>query len=76
MILTIAALLAAAQQPPPEPKAEDRIVCRYEARTGTRFKTRVCHTRRELDAISESAQRKAHEMIDRPVIPLYNTPSG
>lgn len=75
MVLTIAALLAGAQQPPAPPRPEERIVCRYEARTGTRFKKRICHSQKELDALSESAQRKAHEMTDRPVIPLYN-PSG
>lgn len=75
MMLTVAALLIAAQEPPRAPKPEGRIVCRYEARTGTRFKTRVCHSQKELDALSDSAQRKAHEMVDRPIIPLYN-PSG
>lgn len=75
MFLTIAALLVGVQQPPSPPKPEERIVCRYEARTGTRFKTRICHSQKELDALSESAQRKAHEMVERPIIPLYN-PSG
>lgn len=72
MMLTIAAMLAAVQEPPKQPKPEDRLVCRYDARTGTRFKTRVCHTRGEWDAIAESAQRQAHEMADRPIIPLYD----
>jgi hypothetical protein len=69
MLLTIATLLAAAQEPPPP---EARLVCRYEERTGTRFKSHVCHTRAGWDAIAAAAQRNVHDMADRPAIPLYN----
>lgn len=70
MPLLIAALLAVVQEPPPPPKPADRIVCRREARTGTRFKSSICHTQAQWDEIAAAAQRNAHEMADRPVIPL------
>lgn len=67
-------LLLLAQDPAPKPSAEEvaanRVVCKYEAKTGTRFKKRICHTRAQWDEIAQSAQRKGHEMIDRPTLPL------
>lgn len=74
MSLLIAAMLAAVQEPAP-PAPADRIVCKYEARTGTRFKKHICHTRGEWERMAAAAQRDAHEMADRPRIPLDN-PSG
>lgn len=75
MSLLIAAMLAAAQEPAPPPTPAERVVCKYEARTGTRFKKHICHTRGEWEAMAAAAQRNAHEMADRPRIPLYD-PSG
>jgi hypothetical protein len=50
------------------PDSSDRMVCKSEIRTGTRFKTRNCKTWREWEAIREAHRRAAKEMIDRPVI--------
>ncbi|MES2443432.1 MAG: hypothetical protein V4574_11425 [Pseudomonadota bacterium] len=76
MTLLFAALLIAVQEPAPPPseaeRAAARIVCKRQAKTGTRFKRAICHTRAEWDAIAASAQRNAHEMADRPAIPLYD----
>ena len=78
-MLLIAALLVGVQEPAPPPTATERaaarVVCRHEARMGTRFKKHVCHTQSEWDTIATAAQRQAHEMADRPAIPLDN-PSG
>ncbi len=71
-MILIAALLAVAQQPPPAPKPGDRIVCHRQARTGTRFKSSVCHTQAQWEEIAAAAQRNAHEMADRPAVPLYD----
>ncbi len=50
-------------------KDEDRIVCKRQAPTGTRFAKKTCRSKKELDAIAESAKRTAREMIDRPSSP-------
>lgn len=72
MIVLIPALLAVAVAGTPVvpvvKKANDRLVCKSEARTGTRFTTRICKTKDEWEAISEQNIRDAHDMINRPVI--------
>jgi hypothetical protein len=47
---------------------ENKVVCRFEQNTGTRFQSRTCHTNREWDQMREQQLRAAHEMIDRAVI--------
>jgi len=47
---------------------ENKVVCRFEQNTGTRFQTRVCHTNQQWDKMREQQLRDAHEMIDRAVI--------
>src|SRR4051812_24370298 len=46
----------------------NKVVCRYEASTGSRFSSRVCHTNKEWNDIRENTLRAAHEFIDRPQI--------
>ncbi|WP_187107720.1 hypothetical protein [Sphingomonas xanthus] len=47
---------------------DNRLICKKEAPTGTRFGKRVCHTKAEWDQIRAQSQRDAKEMIDRPKI--------
>ena len=47
---------------------DNRVVCRFEQNTGSRFQTRTCHTNKEWDEMREQHMRAAHEMIDRPII--------
>lgn len=59
-----------APAPPIEAKAaaEDPVVCRHSARTGTRFSTKTCKRASEWARQREAEMRAAREMIDRPVI--------
>jgi hypothetical protein len=53
----------------PAPTADtDRLVCKYELKTGTRFKERSCKSFKEWEAQREQHRRAAHEMIDTPKI--------
>ena len=36
----------------------EELVCKNEAKLGTRFKTNVCSTQSELDAMAENARRE------------------
>ena len=47
---------------------ENRVVCRYEAPTGSRFLERMCQTNKEWDTMREANIRMAHEAIDSPKI--------
>jgi hypothetical protein len=47
---------------------ENKVVCRFEQNTGSRFQSRICHTNKEWNEIRENTLRAAHEMIDRPVV--------
>ena len=47
---------------------DNRVICKSEAKTGTRQKTRICMTRAQWDDIREQNQRDLKEMSDRPVI--------
>ena len=46
----------------------NKVVCRFEANTGSRLQTRICHTNKEWDEIREQNMRDAREMMDRPKI--------
>lgn len=45
----------------------DRVVCRREAATGTRFVKRICRTQREWDEITEKSQESFREVQNRPI---------
>lgn len=47
-------------------KAGDKLICKKEAKTGTRFPTKICHTRAEWDAISEQNKRDFKDALDGP----------
>lgn len=49
-------------------KGSDEVICKTEAKTGTRFRTRDCRTRAQWEAQAEQHRRDAKEMIDRPII--------
>ena len=46
----------------------NKVVCRYEQNTGSRFQVRTCHTNKEWDEMREQHLRAAHEMFDKPLI--------
>lgn len=66
MLLTLALATPAAAGE--KQKSPDDVICRTEAKTGTRFRSRDCRTRAQWEAQAEQQMRDAKEMIDRPVI--------
>lgn len=53
----------------------DRVVCRRETTTGTRFVKRTCRTVAEWEEITDQSQQSFREVQSRPVTPLC-PPSG
>ena len=45
-----------------------RIVCKEQRKTGTRFTTKTCRTAAQWDKMAEEHRANAKEMIDRPQI--------
>jgi hypothetical protein len=46
----------------------ERLVCKNQAKTGTRFAKRVCRTRDQWEAMRENARRQAEEEFNRRTI--------
>ena len=55
---------------------DNKVVCRFEQNTGSRFPSRTCHTNKEWDDIREQQIRTAHEMIDKPFLPDCRNAAG
>tara|TARA_R110002072_G_scaffold16850_12_gene65216 strand:- start:1334 stop:1624 length:291 start_codon:yes stop_codon:yes gene_type:complete len=54
----------------------ERTRCEYIRETGTRFRTRVCHTEREWERIEENAQQVAQDSQNRTAPDQGPTVSG
>jgi hypothetical protein len=50
-----------------EKKDENKLVCKREQQTGTRFAKKVCRTSAEWDVIETLAKRAAAEVVNRPI---------
>ena len=73
MLISVSIALMLAMQSAASPsearQADDnKIICKSEAKTGTRNKTRTCYTKAQWDKIREQNQRDVRELIDRPQI--------
>jgi hypothetical protein len=73
LVILSAATPAAAQSEASSSEAarsvdDNRVICKKEAKTGTRHQTRTCHTKAEWEEIRLQNQRDLKEMVDRPVI--------
>ena len=60
MLCTTAPTMAAN----PKQKSE-KMICKGQANSGTRFRTRICHTRTEWAQIEEENKRLMQEMTTR-----------
>ena len=54
------------------PNADTTIVCKYQIKTGTRFKRKTCRTPAQWDAITENSRQTVKEIVDRPQIKIGN----
>lgn len=46
----------------------DRMICKYQLQTGTRFKTKVCKTAAQWEEMAEQNRAGLKELVDRPQI--------
>lgn len=46
--------------------APDRQVCKSQPRTGTRFQSKICKTRRQWEAEAEQARRDVADHVNAP----------
>lgn len=63
-----ATALDTAGQSPARESEENKVVCKSQAKTGTRFKEKDCRTRAQWEELRVQQQRDAEEMINRPKI--------
>lgn len=56
-------------------KSEERMVCKYQLQTGTRFKTKVCKTAAQWEEMAEAHRKGLNELVDRPQIKVCG-PNG
>ncbi len=54
----------------------DRIICRRYAQTGTRVRTKVCHTASQWKQIRDRAQRVGQRIQDKGAIDPSRRPDG
>ena len=65
--------LAAAQPVPSEPRAtppaadSEKMICKHQALTGTRFAKKICYTKADWDAKAEADRRALAEMTGNTV---------
>lgn len=72
VIASVAVLLIAAPGAAEVRKSADadaKIVCKYKAKTGTRFPSKKCHSVKEWEQITEEHRRTAAEMSG-PVVQI------
>ena len=65
IIVTATAMSAAEERRPPN---RDQLICKSEPKTGSRFGRRTCTTKSERERLVADQQRKAGEIVDRPMI--------
>ena len=54
----------------------DKMICKYRAQTGTRFKTKVCKTAAQWEEMAEQHRVGAKELVDRPQILVCGPQTG
>ena len=78
LALLVAAAAPAALSPDPdtdaavtaEANAEDKMICKEQAQTNSRFRKKTCRKKSEWAAIAEENKRSYAEQRDRPVIEI------
>ena len=49
-------------------EAQGDKICKRQAKTGTRFASKICYTKAEWEEITEANKRADAEAINRPVV--------
>ena len=48
----------------------ERMICKDQLQTGTRFKTKICKTAAEWEAMAEAHRKGLTELVNRPQIKI------
>lgn len=48
--------------------ADQKIVCKHQRKTGTRFTTKICKTTAQWEKMAEAHRAGLKELVDRPII--------
>ncbi len=59
-----------------DPEDGPRIVCKAQAKTGTRFAKKICRTTAQWEAIREEARRNLSEMQSNSINACRDSPSN
>lgn len=70
LAIVVPALLATPAQAKSDKDDEQKVVCKRDAKTGTRFAKVTCRTRAEWEQIAEQHRRDYSETRDRPQIDI------
>ena len=72
LMFTLAGLTLSMPNAAAKTRAEtkERMICKSEPETGTRFQRKTCRTAVEWDEIAEANRQAASEMANRPQIEL------
>jgi hypothetical protein len=68
LFLSSTGRVAGAAEEPKERPDPDEMICKLEDQTNTRFKKKVCMTRRDREALAEAQKRDLNEMVSRSVM--------
>ncbi len=79
-LMLLSALAVSTMSPTPALASNDaedggKMICKYRLQTGTRFKTKMCKTAAEWEAVAEANRNGLKEMTDRPQIKVCG-PNG
>jgi hypothetical protein len=50
--------------------SDDRMVCKRQKKTGTRFESKTCKTAAQWETMAEQNRRDAAEMVNRPQVEI------
>ena len=73
LMMMTSLVLAAVQPLPSEPRAaapateSEKMICKHQALTGTRFAKKICYTKADWDAKAEADRRALAEMTGNTV---------
>jgi hypothetical protein len=61
---------AAFASPEDRAQQDEKLICKHNRQTGTRFTKKVCKTAAQWDRMAEEHRSVASEMVNRPLISI------